>query len=170
MTDNKFDFVNDIDSNIVDPSDMIIRHKENEEEVKLPQNAVISADERWERIQVIRFAIIILALSCGAFIFALVWQADTSLMGICNSFWLVVVLNFAAGWMMLMNNLNILSPLLYGAQQFGKMLIGRRMKSDYYAYMKMKEESPIPRYYYMTCFILALISGIPAMVLLFILL
>ena len=166
MNNEKFTFVNDIESDIVDQ----VETCEVKGSIKSehPKQEYISDDEHSERIEVVKVAIIMILVSVGLFVFALIWQDDTSLMGICNALWLIVVMEFFIGWMMLMNNMNILSPLVYGAKTFGKMLLGKRMDSDYYNYHKMKEENPIPRYYYLTCFIGALINAIPAVILMFI--
>lgn len=166
MGKDKFVFVNDIESDIVDHSG--VDELNNNFESKLPEQEVISEDERFKRIQAIRSVIIMIMISAGIFIFTLIWQDDTSLLAICNALWLIVIMQFFVGWLMLMNNMNILSPLVYGAKTFAKMIVGKRINGDYYTYMKMKEDNPIPRYYYMMCFIGALISAIPATILLFI--
>jgi len=166
MKNDKFTFVNDIESDIVDQTG----NSDGKEEFKSnqPSHGYRDEDERYKRIQVVKAAIIMLVISTGLFIFTLIWQDDVSLMAICNGLWLIVIMDFFIGWMMLMNNMSILSPFIYGAKTFGKMLVGKRMNNDYYTYLKMKEENQIPRYYYMVCFIGALISAIPATILLFI--
>jgi len=166
MKNDKFTFVNDIESDIVDQTE----HSEEKKEFASNQSkqGFIDEDERSERIRFVKVAIIMILVSAGLFVFALIWQDDVSLMSICNALWLIVVMEFFIGWMMLMNNMSILSPLVYGAKTFGRMLLGKRMDSDYYTYLKMKEENQIPRYYYWICFIGALISAVPAVILLFI--
>ena len=144
MKDDKFTFVNDVDSDIIDPSDMI--EKKVDYDPEEPKFEFISEEERSERIKLVRVAIIIIMISVGTFVFALVWQNDTSLLGICDALWLVTIIQFFAGWMMLMNNMNILAPFVYGAKTFGKMIVGKRMGTDYYTYMQLKEENPIPKY------------------------
>lgn len=166
MKNDNFTFVNDIESDIVDQTGVIEAKKVFKRE-PLKQE-YISDDERSQRIEVVKKVIIMLMASVGLFVFALIWQKDTSLMGICNALWLVVIMEFFVGWMILMNNMNILSPFVYGAKSFAKMLVGKRMNNDYYTYIQMKEENPIPRYYYRICFTGALISGVPATILLFI--
>lgn len=166
MKDDKFTFVNDVDSDIIDPSDMI--EKKVDYDPEEPKFEFISEEERSERIKLVRVAIIIIMISVGTFVFALVWQNDTSLLGICDALWLVTIIQFFAGWMMLMNNMNILAPFVYGAKTFGKMIVGKRMGTDYYTYMQLKEENPIPKYYYRICFISALVCAVPAVILLFI--
>ncbi len=165
MKNDKFTFVNDIESDIVDQAGII----EAKEEIKSEQSEqnYISEDERSKRIEVIKMGIIMVMISAGLFVFTLIWQDDTSLMGICNALWLIVIMEFFIGWMMLMNNMSILSPFIFGAKTFAKILVGKRMDSDYYTYVKMKEEHPIPRYYYRICFIGSFITAIPATVLLF---
>ncbi|MBI9011224.1 MAG: hypothetical protein JEZ08_03270 [Clostridiales bacterium] len=166
MKNDKFKFVNDIESDIVDQSGKSEVKKEFIGEQ--PKNGFIDEDERSKRIEVIRMAIIMFIISAAIFVFALIWQDDTSLMGICNALWLIVIMEFFIGWMMLMNNMNILSPFVFGAKTFAKMLVGKRMNSDYYTYIKTKEDNPIPKYYYWVCFIGSFISAIPATILLFI--
>lgn len=166
MKNDKFTFVDDVDVDMINPSDMI--EKKIEDDFEKPKFEFISEEERSERIKFVRVVIMTLMISVGIFIFALVWQNDTSLLGICDALWLVTVIQFFAGWMMLMNNMNILAPFVYGAKSFGKMMVGKRMGTDYYTYMQLKEENPIPKYYYRICFISSLICAIPAVILLFI--
>lgn len=163
---DKFTFVNDIESDIEDISSMIeVKPVQNDS----PKHDIISEDERSERIQIVKIAIIMVLASIAVFVFTLIWQDDTSLLAICNALWLIVILEFFVGWMMLMNNMNILSPFIFGAKTLFKVIAGKRMDGDYYTYAKMKEENPIPRYYYRTFFIGALISAIPATILIFVL-
>lgn len=165
MKNDKFTFVNDVESDIVGPEEMITKKQEESSE---PPHSYISEDERFERIQIVRLAIIILMIATGIFVFGLVWQDSTSLLAICNAVWLVAIMAFFTGWMMLMNNMNILSPLTYGAKTFAKMITGKRVDGDYYTYAKMKEENQIPKYYYRICFGVALVSAIPAIILMLI--
>lgn len=166
MKDDKFEFVNDVDSDIIDPSDMI--EKKIDYDPEEPKFEFVPEEERSERIKLVRVALIMIMVSVSAFVLALIWSNDTSLLGICDALWLVTVVQFFAGWMMLMNNMNILSPFVYGAKSFGKLIVGKRMSTDYYTYMQLKEENPIPKYYYRICFICSLVTGIPAIILLFI--
>lgn len=163
MSKDMFTFVNDIESDIVEQNES--NEKKKGQKSKL---STIPEDERWQRIRLVKSILIMLIVSAGIFVFALFWQDDTSLMGIVNALWLVIGLEFFVGWMMLMNNMNVLSPLVYGAKTFLKVLTGKRMKNDYYTYMKMKEESPIPRFYYRMCFVAALIFAILGVILIFI--
>ncbi|MBN2796514.1 MAG: hypothetical protein JXR88_13985 [Clostridia bacterium] len=163
MNKDMFTFVNDIESDIVEQVE-----KKEEQNSKKPRLSVIPDDERYERVKLVKAVLIMLMLSAAIFVLAMIWQDDTSLMGIVNALWLVIVLEFFFGWMMLMNNMNILSPLVYGAKTFFKVIIGKRMKTDYYTYMKLKEEKPIPPFYYRICFIGALIFAVPGIILLFI--
>lgn len=163
MSNEMFTFVNDVESDIVEQVD-----KKEEQKSEKSKLSVIPEDERSERIKVVKALLVMIMLSVGIFAFALIWQNDTSLMGIVNALWLVVILEFFFGWLMLMNNMTILSPLVYGAKTFIKMLIGQRMKTDYYTYLKLKEERPIPRFYFRICFYSALVYSIPAIILLFI--
>ena len=168
MKDDKFTFVNDVDSDVIDPSDMIQKNIAFDIDADEPKFEFVSEEERSERIKLVRTIIIMISAAVGIFAFALFWQDSTSLLAICNAICLVAILFFFMGWMMLMSNMNILSPLIYGAKTFGRMLVGKRMASDYYTYLKMKEDNPIPRYFYVVCFAGALVSAVPATILLFI--
>ncbi len=163
---DKFTFVNDIESDIEDVEETINKEQTAEsEESKFPG---ISEHERSERIKVVKTILIVIIVSAAIFAFTLFWQDDVSLMGICDALWLVVIIEFFVGWILLINNLRVFSPLIYGAKSFGRMLLGKRMDDDYYTYLKMKEDNPVPRFYYRICFISALIIAVPATVLLFI--
>ncbi|MCH4889695.1 hypothetical protein EZV73_19085 [Acidaminobacter sp. JC074] len=168
MKDDKFTFVNDVDSDVIDPSDMIQKNIDFDIDSDEPKFEFVSEEERSERIKLVRTIIIMIIAAGGIFAFALFWQDSTSLLAICNAVWLVSILFFFMGWMMLMSNMNILSPLVYGAKSFAKMIMGKGMATDYYTYVQLKEENPIPGFYYKSCFIGAVISGIPAIILLFI--
>ena len=163
-----FTFVNDIESDI-EISDDIENDSESFEndESKFPG---ISNEERFRRIKIVKTIILFYAISLALFIFVLVWQDDTSLLGIVDALWLVVVMEFFIGWILLMNNKTIFAPLVYGAKSFAKMLVGKAMEDDYYTYAKMKEDSPVDNMYYRICFIGALINAIPATILLIIVL
>lgn len=167
MKNDKFTFVNDVESDILEDS-MIIRS--NSETQKEPQFDVITEEERYERFKLVRAGIIMLMISAGVFVFTLYWQDSVSLLAICNSLTLVAVLQFAAGWMILMSNMNILSPLIYGAKTFGKMITGKRISTNYYEYSRSVEENQIPKLYYKFFFFSALVFSVPAVILLFIVL
>ncbi len=166
MKNEKFEFVNDIESDIIEQAvnDEVSTNFINSQ----PEHGYIDEDERSKRIQVIKTGIIIFLVSAVIFVFTLKWQDDVSLLGICNALWLIVIVQFFIGWMMLMNNMNILSPFVYGAKTFAKMLVGKRMTNDYHTYQQVKDENPIPRYYYLICFMGSFICAVPASILIFI--
>ena len=103
------------------------------------------------------------------FIFGLLWQDDTSFSAIGDSLWLTVILVFFVGWIMLVYNKNIFSPLLYGAKSFFLLFFGQRPKTDYYNYAKKIEENQVPNYYFIITFTTAFIIFIPALITLIIL-
>lgn len=168
MKDNdkeKFTFANDIESDIEDQSEAASQIPESEQS----KFENISSQEYAKRLTIVKTILILAAISAGVFAFILIWQNDTSLMAIDNALWLVAVLQFFIGWILLMNNMTIFAPLVYGIKSFGRMLIGRRMDEDYYTYAKSKEDNPIPKYYIRICFFASLIVTIPAVILLLIL-
>ena len=176
MKDNdkeKFTFVNDIESDIEDQPEAVQGKPLEASELLESEKSKfenISKLEYEKRTSIIKIVIILVVISVIVFVFTLIWQNDTTIMGICNSLWLVAVLQFFIGWIMFMNNLRIFAPLAYGVKSFAKMLIGRKMNDDYYTYVKSREDQTIPKFYYRICFIAALITVIPATILLIILL
>ena len=164
---DKFTFVHDIESDIEEPVERKLPDPPPEtEESKFGS---VSKPEYEKRLNIIKTTIVLIVASIGVFIFALIWQDSTTLLAICNAFWLVLVLVFFVGWVIFMNNLRIFSPLIYAARSFGRMVIGRKMDEDYYTYVKAKENNPVPKYYYKIFFIAALIIAVPAVILLLIL-
>ncbi len=159
---NKFRFVNDLESDIVDDSNEPEEIEEIEEE-EIHESG-IPMKERYQRVQEVKTFIIVMAISIVLFFLVQLWQDDWALQAIGDALFFVAFLQFAAGWIMLMNNMNILAPLVYGTKTFGRMFIGRRPKQDYYNYMKMKQENPIPKFYYRICFLAAGLTGIPAII------
>ncbi len=159
---NKFRFVNDIESDIVDdsnePDEIEEEHEEELHESGIPMN------ERYQRIRTVKTFIIVGAISIVGFFLIQLWQDDWTLQAIGDALFFVAFLQFSAGWIILMNNMNILAPLVYGTKTFLRMFTGRRPSQDYYNYMKMKQENPIPKFYYRVCFIAAGLTGVPAII------
>ncbi len=92
--------------------------------------------------------------------FGLMWQRSLDLMALVNAFYLTAFLWFFIGWMVLMANLNILSPVVYGIKSFFLILVGRRPKEDYYNYQNNVKENPIAKVY----IALPMISIIPNLI------
>jgi hypothetical protein len=163
---DKFTFANDIESDIEEPSQEMQSEELSESEQSKFER--VSKLEYAKRLNIIRTIIVLFVASAAVFVFALIWQKDTSILAICNALWLLLILNFFVGWIILMNNMRIFTPLVYAVKSFGRMLIGRRMDEDYYTYVKAKEKNPVPSYYYKIFFIASIIFAIPAVVLLLI--
>ena len=164
---DKFTFANDIESDIEEQPVAATGEQIPASEQSKFEN--ISNQEYSKRLSIVRTIIILTVISAIVFAFILIWQNDTSLMAICNALWFVAVLQFFIGWILLMNNMTIFTPLIYGVKSFGLMLVGKKPNQDYYTYVKMKEDNPIPKYYLKICFFAALITAVPAVILLLIL-
>jgi hypothetical protein len=96
--------------------------------------------------------------------FGLFWQNDTSLMAIGDALWLAFALQFFVAWMMFVYNQNVLSFVIYGSLTFLRMLVGKRPKQDYFTYMQMVEERPIPKHIYIPVFVSSAILFVAAMI------
>ena len=92
--------------------------------------------------------------------FGLMWQHRFDLMAFVNAFYLTSFLWFFIGWMVLMANMNILSPVVYGLKSFFLILVGRKLKDDYYNYQQNIKNNPIAKIY----IILPMISIIPNLI------
>lgn len=101
--------------------------------------------------------------------FGLFWQNDTSPMAIGDALWLAFVLQFFFAWMMFVYNQNVLSFFIYGSITFLRMIVGKKPKQDYFTYMQMVEEKPIPKYIYIPVFLSSLAMFIAALISLIIL-
>lgn len=97
--------------------------------------------------------------------FGLFWQKKSDLLGFTNAFYFSFAIIFTFGWMILMTNLNILSPFTYGMQSFFLLLFGKKHKKTYYEYIQTRKENPISKIYYIPPFIISLIHLIIAIVL-----
>lgn len=174
MTDkNKFNFVNDITKE----NDIIEDVIQEEVEIELTQeekDRLLLEKLRLEKIRKRRrlrnMIIGMTALTGILFIFAMIWQADWSLMAIGDGLWLVFAIEFAFGWVLFVYNHNIFSPLIYGFKSFGLMFVGKRPKTDYYSYMKNIQDNQIEAYFFIMFFVSAFIVFIPAFIILLILL
>ena len=160
---NRFEFVNN-------PSEALDLNTELSELNKQKSEENIEKSKKKDRMRYIRAAIILFVISVLLVLGGILWQDDTSLMAIGDALWLAFAIEFFAGWTLLVYNLNIWSPLLYGAKSFVLMFIGKRPKTDYYNYMKNIQDNQIPKFYYISIFISAFILLIPALITLFILL
>jgi hypothetical protein len=95
--------------------------------------------------------------------FGLFWQNEISLMAFSDSLWFAFAIQFFVAWMMFVYNQNILSFVVFGSITFLRMLIGKRPKQDYFTYMQMVEEKPIPKSIYIPIFISSLLVFIAAL-------
>lgn len=89
-------------------------------------------------------------------LFALLWQNSFTLMAFCNAFYFSAFIMFFIGWMILMTNLNILSPLVYGLKTFFLMFAGKKPSTDYYTYTEDIKNNPIDKIIYYVFFIASL--------------
>ncbi len=98
-------------------------------------------------------------------LFALQWQASYTLLAFCNAFYFSGFILFFISWMILMSNMNILSPTIYGLKSFFFMFAGKKQKLDYYEYLKDKEENPISKVFLLTPLLTAIPNIIVAIIL-----
>jgi len=101
--------------------------------------------------------IISLLLSLGLAWFGLLWQDSYTLLAYCNAFYFSGFILFVFGWMILMSNMNILSPMIYGLKTFFLMFAAKKPSLDYYSYLEDKRKNPLPRFLLLT----PLITSIP---------
>lgn len=97
--------------------------------------------------------------------FGLLWQDSYTLLAFCNAFYFSGFILFAIGWMILMINMNILSPMIYGLKSFFLIFVAKRPKLDYYSYLEERKENPIPRSVLLTPLIAAIPNIIVAIIL-----
>jgi len=98
-------------------------------------------------------------------LFALFWQDSFTLMAFCNAFYFSGFILFFIGWMILMANLNILSPLIYGLKTFFLMFAGKKPANDYYTYSEDIKNNPIKKIYYFMFFLFSIPNFIVAVIL-----
>lgn len=103
------------------------------------------------------FILIFLVGSALLVAFTLMWQWSTSFISYVNAFYFAGFIWFLVGWMILMANLNILSPFIYGMKSFFLLLVGKKSKKDYYTYTQDIKENPIPKIFVF----LPMISAVP---------
>ena len=114
-------------------------------------------EERRARRRKIRNAFFLcFAISAGLVVFALTWQQSYDLLGFCNAFYFSASLWFFAGWIILMINMNVLSPVIYGLKTFFLMFAAKKPKTDYYTYLEDRKNNPIPKFIVMTAFLACL--------------
>lgn len=118
---------------------------------------------------IILTVVIIIIIDVFLVAFGLFWQNDTSPMAIGDALWLAFVLQFFFAWMMFVYNQNVLSFFIYGSITFLRMIVGKRPKQDYFTYMQMVEEKPIPKHIYIPVFLSSLALLIAALISLIIL-
>ena len=99
-------------------------------------------------------------LAIGSF-----WQNSLDPRAIVNSFYLTAFIWFFIGWMILMSNLNILTPLIYGTKTFFLMFLARKPKKSYYEYSQDIKESPISSKFIWIPMIACLVNLIVAIIL-----
>ncbi|MBN2299662.1 MAG: DUF3899 domain-containing protein [Acholeplasmataceae bacterium] len=98
-------------------------------------------------------------------LFALSWQDSYTLLAYCNAFYFSGFILFFIGWIILMSNMNILSPLIYGLKTFVFMFAGKKQKLDYYEYLQEKKENPIPNIVLLTPMLASIPNFIVAIIL-----
>lgn len=118
-----------------------------------------------KRTKILLSALISLIGSFLFVLFALHWQKSYTLMAYCNSFYFSGFIFFFIGWIVLMANQNILSPLIYGLKSFFLMFAGKKPSSDYFGYVKEREENPISKIFIYSPFLAAIPNIIVAVIL-----
>jgi len=119
-----------------------------------------------EQTRVLALSIVIPILSSIFFVwFAIFWQDLTTLMAYTNAFYFSAFMFFMVGWMILMTNMNILAPFVYGIKTFFLMFAGKRPEQDYYAYTQDRLDNPIPKIYMRVTFYSALLNTVVAIIL-----
>lgn len=125
--------------------------------------------KKQQRRKTIRKLIIIfvfsLVLSLILAGFALLWQDSYTLLAFCNAFYVSGFLFFFFGWMILMLNMNILSPMIYGLKSFFLIFAAKKPSLDYYEYLQEKKENPIPRSVVLTPLLASIPNFIVAIIL-----
>jgi hypothetical protein len=122
--------------------------------------------ERKDRRKKLRSLIILSIVSSFLLVvFGLSWQQSYDLLAYCNAFYFSGFILFFIGWMILMTNMNVLSPVIYGLKTFFLMFAAKKPKLDYYSYMKDRKDNPIPLYIVLTPFIACIPSFIAAIIL-----
>jgi uncharacterized membrane protein len=169
---DKFKFVKKEEENFLIDEEEIIKEepKEKTEERKLTDEELIILEKKKKRRKLILTAVIMFLISNALFWFVILWQNRLDLLAVTDALTVTVLLIFAGGWVMLIWNMNILSPLIHGIKTFGLMFVGKKPKLDYYSYTQKIQDEPISKYYIFTCFITAGILLIPTVILLIIVL
>jgi hypothetical protein len=166
-SDDRFTFVNDTRSEIGLEKDKLEEHTIAKEEAE----EILKRDRKYTRNRVIRASIFMFVVSSLLVLFGLIWMDEfDTLIAWTDALWLAFVLEFFVGWILLIYNMNIMSPLIYGFKSFFLMFVGKRPSVDYYHYMQDIYDNPIPSFYYKVLFASAFILLIPALITLFIVL
>lgn len=167
---DKFKFVNPIDKEddflLDEEEDAVI---ETHVEPALTEEEKRKLEKKKRTKKYILTAIILFFFQITLIGFALLWQWEISLMAIGDAFWFAFAIQFFVAWIMFAYNHNTFSSLIHGTKTFFLMITGKKPKEDFYEYMKRIEQDPIPRYYYIACFISAFILLIPSIIFLVIL-
>ena len=78
----------------------------------------------------------------------LLWQDAYDMFAFCNAFYVAGAIMFIFGWMVIMINKNIFSPMIFGLKSFFLMFVGKKQKMDYYQYIEHRKENPLPKFLY----------------------
>lgn len=123
------------------------------------------AEKKAKRKKILVLIINSFAFSLILAFFALIWQQSYDLLAFCNAFYFSGFILFFIGWMILMTNMNILSPVIYGLKSFFLMFAAKKPKTDYFEYVEDRKENPIPKHLVVTPFIACLPNFLVAIVL-----
>jgi len=123
------------------------------------------AEKKAKRKKILVLIINSFAFSLILAFFALIWQQSYDLLAFCNAFYFSGFILFFIGWMILMTNMNILSPVIYGLKTFFLMFAAKKPKTDYFEYVEDRKENPIPKHLVVTPFIACLPNFLVAIVL-----
>lgn len=164
--DSRFTFVNDPKMDVGLDEKNIEIHEEDKEAAK----EAVKDEKKEHRRRVIKASIIMFVISAGLVFFGLLWQDEfDTLLAWGDALWMAFILEFFFGWVLLIYNMNIMSPIIYGFKSFFLMFVGKRPKVDYYHYAKDIYDNPIPAFYYKVLFTSAFLLLVPAVITLIIL-
>lgn len=98
-------------------------------------------------------------------VFALAWQDKYTPKATCNAFYVASGVFFLVAWLILMTNLNVLSPIIYGLKNFFLIIAGKKPKETLHEYQENIKANPLKKTYYIIPFIMSLLCLIIAVIL-----
>lgn len=137
----------------------------HEEEAETPEQLLKKAKKQKQKRLLIVSAILVgvTIVLIGA---VLLFTQTFTLINWTDAVSFAFIVEFAFAWILFVYNYNVLSPLIHGTKTFLNMLVGKRMKINYYDYMKKIQDNPLPKYIYVPVFISSAILGVAMVILL----